>query len=491
MVPATGFRTGRPEPRLVHPGQFGQALKMIALQWQDRTPSKRCDWLDLIRGWAVIVMIEVHCVNVWLHKGMIPDWLQFVNGLVAPSFIMAAGYSLALSTFRADGSIRPFAPTGKRLGFILLCAYLLHAPGFTLAEFTVLATAQRFREMFKIDVLQCIVFSLLILQGLARLIRRPLVYALAALALALAVALAAPRLWTPGVADGLWLPIRGLVNGNTDRGVTALFPLIPWFAFAAFGSVLGALYRHGRVLATAGRARWSEAQWLAALALLGAALAWWGSAAAPTWLAGGPWPESELWRLHNTTLPSIAHRLGVVCLAGSVLGWFEAVRGRWPGPNPVKAASAESLLVYMLHLEIIFGLLLAPSIRDRFGLDWYSQGWTGALALTAGVIAVNLAACVAWQRVRRDPVRTWRLQRRALVCVGIYFFAGGWLGYRFFLRSPELATQPYRFLNAARIRKGLPPTVDGLSHDPLEAEREIARLKGTSKGAVPAGRIKP
>jgi uncharacterized membrane protein len=462
---------------------------MNVLPWHDRTPSQRCDWLDLLRGWAVLVMIEVHCVNVWLHHGLIPGWLMFLNGLVAPSFILCAGYSLALSTFRTDGSLRPFAPTARRLGFILLCAYLLHAPGLTLAEWTVLSTVQRYRELFKIDVLQCIVFSLLILQGLARLLRRPLVYAGAAVVLAAGVALAAPFLWRPGLGDGWWLPVRGLVNGNPDRGVTALFPLVPWFAFAAFGSVLGVGYRQLRVLAEDGRARWSEAQWLAALALFGCLLCLWGGARADTWLRA--WPLAEQWRLHNTTLPSIAQRLGYVCLAGSGLGWLESVRGRWPGPDAVRAASRESLLVYMLHLQIIFGLLLFSPIRTRTGWDWYSQGWGGTLGLTAAVLAVNLAAAVAWQRLRRRPGGAWPLQRRALVVLGVWFCVGGWLSYHHFRRSPELAEEPYGFLNAARIRKGLPPTPDGLSRDPEEAVREIRRLKRHMPEAAQPARITP
>jgi uncharacterized membrane protein len=451
---------------------------MSLLAWNDRTPSKRCDWLDLIRGWAVVVMIEVHCVNVWLHQGLIPGWLQYLNGLVAPSFIMCAGYSLALSTFRIDGSLRPFGPTAKRLMFILVCAYLLHAPGLTLAEWTLLGTAQKYREVFKIDVLQCIVFSLLILQGMARAIRRPMAYAGAALAVALAVALAAPYLWHPGVADGFWLPLRGLVNGNTDRGVTALFPLVPWFDFAAFGSVLGVLYRQLRVLAPDGRARWSEARWLVALAALGALLVLWGCAYASTWLQGGAWPQSETWRLHNTTLPSQAQRLGVVCLAGSALGWIESVRGRWPGPSVIKAASSESLLGYMLHLELIFGLLLAEPIRVRAGWEWYSLGWAGTLGLTAAIIGLTLAACVQWQKIRQEPARAWKLQRVGLILLGSWFLLGGWVTYHHFHRSPELATEPYRFLNAARIRKGLAPTPDGLSRNPEEGVREKLRLKG-------------
>ena len=43
------------------------------------------------------------------------------------------------------------------------------------------------------------------------------------------------------------------------------------------------------------------------------------------------------------------------------------------------------------------------------------------------------------------------------------------------MASPELAREPYAFLNTARARKGLPPTPDGLSHDPLEVAREKAR----------------
>jgi len=31
---------------------------------QDPTPSKRCDWLDLLRGWAVLVMIEAQIAHV-------------------------------------------------------------------------------------------------------------------------------------------------------------------------------------------------------------------------------------------------------------------------------------------------------------------------------------------------------------------------------------------------------------------------------------------
>jgi uncharacterized membrane protein len=518
--------------------------------WSDLTPSKRCDWIDQLRGWAVIVMIEVHAVNVWLHPGLRPDWLNYLNGLVAPSFTMAAGYSLVISTFRLDGTLRPFWPdTARRLGFILLCAYALHAPGFSAADWTLLNTAQKARELFKIDVLQCIVFSLLILQGLARLVRNPKVFTFLALVIAVFVPLVSPHLWATGVADGTWLPIRGLFNGNTDRGVSALFPLFPWIAFPAFGAFLGGLYRHLRVepilqggtarsprlalqLSQAPeepapahsraqnwslrppsdphetpeqspgvssappigtQARWSESRFLVGLAVLGGVLLAWGVAAQESWLWGGQWlQENGVWMLHsptgaftygelgaisNTTLPSVAGRLGCILLGGAAMGAIELLRPKWNGANPVKAASAESLLLYMLHLNLIFGVLLAPAVIAFTGLGWGSLGWTGTLLITTVIIGLNLWAGVAWQRVRQTPERMRWLQHKGIAVLGLWFALGGWWTFRHYLQSPELAKEPYLFLNAARARKGLPPTPDGLSRDPQEYFREAERRK--------------
>ena len=462
--------------------------------WSDLTPSKRCDWIDLIRAWAVIVMIEVHTVNTWLLNGLRPDWLNYLNGLVAPSFLMAAGFSLVVSTFRTDGTLRPFWPhTARRLGFVLLCAYALHAPGFTLADWTVLGTVQKSRELFKIDVLQCIVFSLLVMQVLARLVKSPRGFTALALGLAIFFPLVSPYLWATGVADGLWLPIRGLFNGNVDRGVQALFPLFPWLAFPAFGAFLGGLYRELRVQSAEGKSRWSEARYLVLLGLLGAGLLAWGGATKHAWLWEGTWVQhgnawlfhshhgdwtwAELRAISNATLPSVADRLGWILLAGTALGALELVRPRWRGPNPIEAASRESLLLYMLHLNLIFGLLLAPSVVAFTGWGWHSLGWTGTLTMAAALIALNLAVGVWWQHVRTTPERMRSLQRKAVAVLAIWFVAGGWLTFRHFLRSPELAEEPYAFLNAARARKGLPPTPDGLCRDPEEYFREADRLK--------------
>jgi len=468
--------------------------------WEDLSPSKRCDWVDQLRGWAVLVMMEVHAVNVWLRLDLRPDWLNYLNGLVAPSFLMCAGFSLVLSTFRTDGTLRPFMDSFKRYLFILGCAYLLHAPGLTLAEWTVLATQQKWRELLKIDVMQCIVYSLLILQGLARSLKRPRIFTLVALALAIYIPLVSPYIWAHGMADGLWLPVRGLFNGNVDRGVQALFPLFPWFAFVSFGAFLGGAYRWTRQEQDAeGEATWTEGRFLIVLFILGLALWAWGSHGkadwlwkgtwvqdpiTKAWLLNGQWTWNELKSLHNTTLPSVADRLGWICMGGAALGFIEGSRRRLKGANWIGAisnwissASKESLLLYMLHLNLIFGVLLSQPVLAITGLDWNTQGWLMTLFLTALIIGANIAVALWWQRVRKDIERMKRLQHYAVSALAIWFLVGGWWTFRYYLRSPELAREPYVFLNAARARKQLPPTPDGLTRDADEYFREAERRR--------------
>ena len=99
------------------------------------------------------------------------------------------------------------------------------------------------------------------------------------------------------------------------------------------------------------------------------------------------------------------------------------------------------------------------------------------LLLTAAIIGLNLWAGVAWQKVRQTPDLMRGLQRKAVAGLGVWFALGGWWTFRHFLQSPELAKEPYHFLNAARARKGLPPTPDGLCRDPEEYFREAERTK--------------
>lgn len=444
-------------------------------------------WIDLLRGLAVVFMIEVHVTNVW-YQGPVPAWLNFINGLVAPSFLLCAGFGMVLSTFENNTSLRSFKDVLPRYGFILLCAYMLHAPGFALAQWTVLNTPQLMRELFKIDVLQCVIYSLLILQTLARTIRNRTFFCWVALALGISISILSPYLWVTGIGENLSMPLRGLLNGVPDRGVTALFPLFPWFCFIAFGAALGGVYASARTEERLGRSKISEAQFMLGLAIFGLMIWFWGQSQKDAWLWSGTWTTSpdglerlngwtreELYRLHNQTLPSILERLGIVMMLGSLLGTLKHyIASTWLF-NLLDTVSRESLLIYLLHLQIIFGLLLYPKVIAVTGWDWYTQGTVMTLVLIGVIITLSLGIGIVWQRIRKDALRMHQLQRQGVFILLVWFLVGHWWTYLYYLKSPELAIEPYSFLNMARIRKGLNPTRDGRCIDPEEFLKESTR----------------
>jgi hypothetical protein len=96
----------------------------------------RLQFIDLLRGWAGIVMIEVHVFNGMIrpelrHTGWF-NLLNFVNGLVAPSFLFCAGAGFWIAIERKWDDFTRLRPPAwaflRRLFYILVAAYFLHLP---------------------------------------------------------------------------------------------------------------------------------------------------------------------------------------------------------------------------------------------------------------------------------------------------------------------------------------------------------------------------
>src|SRR5512137_2912510 len=105
------------------PVQVAEATKANP---RPRTGAKRYGFVDLLRGFAMVVMIETHVMNAYLPMALKRGsefffWLSFVNGLVAPTFLFAAGFSLILQgNIQWENWLRlrlPFWRQMRRLGF--------------------------------------------------------------------------------------------------------------------------------------------------------------------------------------------------------------------------------------------------------------------------------------------------------------------------------------------------------------------------------------
>lgn len=213
--------------------------------------SGRVRAFDWLRGIAVLVMIQTHSLALLLpelRKGDFFATLQWIDGLVAPSFIFAAGFAMALTQVRAAQGVgtrgRRIRRTLRRLAEVLAVATLVNWAWFPI-----------FREprwLIRIDILHCIGFSLLIaLPILATLAPHPRALRWSALGLAVLAFGLAP------LTETFQAPLGHFLNVKTG----SVFPLLPWGGYVYLGAAVGAC-----------RTRREMAIWLGGLALAGIAI---------------------------------------------------------------------------------------------------------------------------------------------------------------------------------------------------------------------------
>lgn len=343
------------------------------------------DWL---RGLAVLVMIETHALVLLrpgLRQGQLFTVIQWIDGLVAPAFILAAGFSMALTQVRAAaGGNDPAArrarlrKTLRRLGEVLAVATLVNWMWFPI-----------FREprwIFRVDILQCIGLSLLIALPLLFLLApRPRLLRVVALAAAAAAFGLAP------LCEHLGPPLAMLLNGTTG----AVFPLLPWGGYVYLGAAIG-------VTAAIGSPR-SVALWLAGLLALGA-LMW-----MLTPQISGLYPPHNFWVTDPT---NHARRWTQVCAIAIVLLWLEhslADRARGAAVRFIEVFGTSSLAGYFFHQMLLYYHLFGFSFEKVWG---NRCSWPAYCALLALLIAMTFALTVLTDLVYRRVSGPTRLIAR-------------------------------------------------------------------------------
>jgi uncharacterized membrane protein len=343
------------------------------------TGNARVKAFDWLRGVAVLVMVETHSL-VFLrpefHQTRAMGRLNWVNGLVAPSFILAAGFSLGLLQVRAAATGWPgqrarLWRTLRRIAEVLAVATLVNMVWFPV-------TVEP-HWLTRIDILQCIGLSLLLaLPLLLVLARRPYLLAGVSLVVALAIFFLAP------FAEQVTSP---LATQLLKRGGpwSTVFPLVPWSGYIFLGAALGALLGMGQA---------SQTRWFLC-SLLGLGLLTW--ALTPVWL--GLYPSHEFW----VTDPSnSAQRWTVVTLL--ILGLMaveQRMPERWRKSAPVRFVDlfgTSSLAAYFFHEMLLFYQVRGVSLDLLFGKRC---GWWGYIGLTLCVVAATAVLTAFTDRVYR------------------------------------------------------------------------------------------
>jgi uncharacterized membrane protein len=368
-----------------------------------RARSPRSTFIDLSRGLAVVCMVEHHTFDAWMPEafhGSAPDrFFRYLGGVAAPTFLFLAGLSMVLMMegLLGRGATRREAATAaaRRGALILLGAYL-----FRFQEWAMAFGASPAWTMLRIDVLNCIGLSLALvalLWGLGRSMSGRAALLAGACA---AVVLAAPLVLAADLSH--WPQVLGdYLNGTSPR---ALFPLFPWLGFALGGGAVGLWFARARTNPEPG----ATLTMLSRLSLL-CVLVWAVTRevdALPFTLYGNLYPKLDWWR------SSPAYFLLRCCTLVWAL-WFCAVAERlwqpvrarfgWVRPGPLVQMGQHSLVIYWVHIEIVYGRWTWP-MRGNLSL---AQASAGLALLFAAMIALAYLidpalekAAALWRRAR-------------------------------------------------------------------------------------------
>ena len=369
--------------------------------------------LDALRGAAIVAMVIWHAADAWLHpayrSGAGWHTARVIGGLAAPAFLFVAGASVAIALERGrpaeaiarrglalvalGGALRLAQWSIDSAGLLslrgLALALLAAAPVTLLLRGTAAArTPARWTAalvstsvayvaavlllardvapaLLRFDVLHCIGVAVIASAYLARAPRPAWLAALALTLLGLTPTLSALTGGAPALA---WLARESDASGAP----WASFPLAPNLAFAMLGA-FGASVR-SRVRAPA----------VGALALV----------LAIALFEGGLPITRRLLDQHPVARPHVHAGFVITALVAAGALTITLARHRI-ARRALVPLGRHSLLIYALHLELVYGLLAIPVARAL----------PPAAVFFGGVIVLSAASWIgdAWSRRGRPP----------------------------------------------------------------------------------------
>lgn len=356
-------------------------------------PSSRLEFIDTLRGWAVFVMIETHIVNALLLqqlKDQAPfKVLTFVNGLVAPSFLFCAGLAYAVTLGRKWNDYvmlrRPLGRYLVKLLFLLVVGYSLHLPFFSLRKLWGITDAQVWIPFFQADILQTIAVSLFALTLLAILVRNQRWYWWVVGAITVVIIFAAPP-----VRDADTAAWPAWLRPYFTTQVKTQFPLFPWTAFLFAGALAG---RYFLVMKEKG----SEALCMRRLSI-------WSVAAIVLSLAAEAlpvtlYPHHDFWR---ASPEFFFVRAAIVALALAALWAAGRRQSSLASPAMLRLFGTESLIVYVVHLLVVYGYTYEWSFIRLFG---QTLNYLQCAALFVLLSAAMYAMAWLWSGMKHRNLR--------------------------------------------------------------------------------------
>jgi uncharacterized membrane protein len=356
----------------------------------------RIIFIDLMRAFAVIQMVQGHTVDVLLAPELRTDenlaysiWF-FMRGMTAPIFMFTAGttftylFRLAQEPFEKNPRVWKGI---KRFALLLFIGYMLRYPTFTLIDFSSVTDSQ-WRIFFAVDVLHLIGFGILFVLILAYLSEKTkfgdyVVFITAALIFFLPADAFQKISWTN------YFPHP--VASYFYTGTGSQFPLFPWAGYVVLGGGLGSYLAKNPMV-------FKSPKFSFTLSVIGFILLFISYIGGDLAIFFGYSLDRS-----STSLLTISFRLGFVLLLNALISFIsisvETI------PRIIILVGRNTLLIYVVHLMILYGSAWNKGLNHFWGKSMYAPE-TISIALAMIVTMTTMVWVINKLRIRNKELVT-------------------------------------------------------------------------------------
>lgn len=306
----------------------------------------RRGYLDWLRGIGVLIMIEAHTLDSWTRLAdrdrASYQWAIVLGGFGAPLFLFLAGVALVLA---ANARRRRGLSEAEATRRAERRAWQVFGLAFLFRLQSLVISGGGMRALLKVDILNVMGVSMLAAAWLWRLGRRPWVRAGILVSATVLVAMLTPptrsTMWLDGLPDAIEAYIRPLPGRTT-------FTVFPWAGFLFAGAVTGIWIEHDH-----GREALSNSVLLLAGIVI-AAVGYASSFLPPIYAVTSFWTSSPTF---------FFIRLGIITSLVPLAYMWSHVASGLVARSPIRVMGVESLFVYWIHVEMVYGVLSTPLHR--------------------------------------------------------------------------------------------------------------------------------
>lgn len=336
-----------------------------------------------MRAIAVLQMVQGHTIHVFLSQDLrtteLPVYAvwHFLRGMTAPIFMFTAG---AVFTYLFRSVHKPFEKNYrvnkgiKRAFLLIFLGYVLRYPTWTIFDFSHV-TAETWRNFFAVDVLHLIGFSLLILLFILFIAGKfKFNYTAAFILFTTIIFLTSPFMDTVNWDNFLPTPIAAYLS----KGTGSLFPLFPWAGYVIAGGVLGNYLAQKPMV-------FKTARFSILLGIFG------GVFILTSMLSELALQYLQIKIYNPQSAPNlIMFRIGFVLLLTSVVSFISLKVEKIP--HIIILVGRNTLLIYVVHLIILYGSTWTPGLTNIWGYDF--SGWQSFIAALIMITLMTLMVLI-------------------------------------------------------------------------------------------------